>query len=145
MNYFTDGGISGRRVYSSTHYRTGVTQSYGCHSKSILRTGKLKWQLPTEFPPRVSPLVTKDVLFAGYIHFTEKTKANGHVSTTKSGVILALNKESSRKIWEQNIDAEIGQVGRSIASGTLFVPPGKNADRLKRCPQHGGSIIAFGL
>ena len=32
-----------------------------------LRTGKVKWQYPTEFPPRVSPLVTNGLVFAGYI------------------------------------------------------------------------------
>ena len=53
---------------------------------------------------------------------------------TKSGVILALNKESGRKIWKQNIDAEIGQVGPSIASGTLFGTDRKDPSRFKRWP-----------
>ena len=143
LNYFTDGGISGHRLSPPHTIELGLRN--GTIAAVDLRTGKLKWQLPTEFPPRVSPLVTKDVLFAGYIHFTEKTKANGHVSTTKSGVILALNKENGQKIWEQNINAEIGQVGPSIASGTLFVPTEKIRVDSRDGPQHGGSIIAFGL
>ena len=143
LNYFTDGGISGHRVSPPHTIELGLRN--GTIAAMDLRTGKLKWQLPTEFPPRVSPLVTKDVLFAGYVHFTEKTRANGHVSTTKSGVILALNKENGQKIWEYNINAEIGQVGPSIANGLLFVPTEKIRVDSKDSSRHGGSIVAFGL
>lgn len=83
-------------------------------------------------------MVTNDIVFAGYIPFTEKAKGkatNQDVTTTESGVILALDKETGEKLWEYNVDAPIGQVGPSIANGMLFVPTGKIQ----------GSIIAFGL
>ena len=88
-----------------------------------LRNGEIKWQYQTEFPPRVSPLVTNDIVFTGYIPFTEKTRANSnHTTTTSSGVILALDKETGEKLWEYNVNASIGQVGPSIGNGMLFVP-----------------------
>jgi outer membrane protein assembly factor BamB len=95
-------------------------------------------------------LVTNDIVFAGYIPFTEKTKGkatNQHITTTKSGVILALDKETGEKLWEYNVDAPIGQVGPSIANGMLFVPTGKIQGQPKDTSLRGGkgSIIAFGL
>jgi alcohol dehydrogenase (cytochrome c) len=50
-----------------------------------LMTGEIKWQLQTKYPPMVSPLVTNDILFAGYIPFAKNMK---------TGVILVLDKET---------------------------------------------------
>ena len=77
-----------------------------------LRTGKIKWQYQTEFPPRVSPLVTGDIVFAGYIPFTEKAKVHQPhgIKTQKAGVILALDKETGKKLWEFNVNAPIGEL-----------------------------------
>lgn len=55
-------------------------------------------ELDTEFPPRVSPLVTNDILFTGYIPYDGKIK---------SGIILALDKQTGSKLWEFNVDAPI--------------------------------------
>jgi alcohol dehydrogenase (cytochrome c) len=101
-----------------------------------LRNGNIKWQYQTEFPPRVSPLVTNGIVFTGYIPFTEKTK---------SGVILALDKETGKKLWEYNVNAAIGQVGPSTGNGTLFVPTDKLQTQAKGTSRVGGSIVAFGL
>jgi hypothetical protein len=38
----------------------------------------------TQFPPRISPLVTDDIVFADYIPFTEKANAK-----TKSNIATA--------------------------------------------------------
>ncbi|HEY7082464.1 MAG TPA: PQQ-binding-like beta-propeller repeat protein, partial [Nitrososphaeraceae archaeon] len=141
LNYFTDGGISGHRVSPPHTIELGLRN--GTIAALDLRTGKIKWELPTEFPPRISPLVTRDLLFAGYIHFLEKTRANGHISTTKSSIILALDKENGQKLWEGDINAEVGQVGPSIANGILFIPTDKIQSDSKNGPRHGGSIIAF--
>jgi glucose dehydrogenase len=146
VNYFTD-GIAGHKI-AAPH-----TIENGLHNGTIiamdLRTGKIKWQYQTDFPPRVSPLVTNDIVFAGYIPFTEKTKGKAttatptHTINTKSGVILALNKETGEKLWEYNLNAPIGQVGPSIGDGMLFVPTGKIQGQPKGGGQ--GSIVAFGL
>jgi alcohol dehydrogenase (cytochrome c) len=146
VNYFTD-GIAGHKI-AAPH-----TIENGLHNGTIiamdLRTGKIKWQYQTDFPPRVSPLATNDIVFAGYIPFTEKTKGKAttatptHTINTKSGVILALNKETGEKLWEYNLNAPIGQVGPSIGDGMLFVPTGKIQGQPKGGGQ--GSIVAFGL
>jgi len=146
VNYFTD-GIAGHKI-AAPH-----TIENGLHNGTIiamdLRTGKIKWQYQTDFPPRVSPLVTNDIVFAGYIPFTEKTKGKAttatptHTINTKSGVILALNKETGEKLWEYNLNAPIGQVGPSIGDGMLFVPTGKIQGQPKGGGQ--GSIVAFVL
>ena len=110
----------------------------------------------TEFPPRVSPLVTDNIVFAGYIPFTEKAKSSTTTTTTaispnptrtiKSGVILALDKQTGKKLWEYNVNAPISIVGPSIGNGMLFVPTGKiQAQQVKGIPKGEGSIVAFGL
>jgi outer membrane protein assembly factor BamB len=84
-------------------------------------------------------------VFAGYIPFTEKTKGN-HTSTTKTGVILALDKDTGKKLWEYNVNAPIGEVGPSIGDGLLFVPTGKIQSQQKGTTTKAeGSIIAFGI
>lgn len=148
LNYFTDsygndGGIrvAGHTVPAPHTIERGL--SNGTIVAMDLRTGKVRWQYPTEFPPRVSPLVTDGVLFAGYIPFTEKAKGN-HTTTTKSGVILALDKHTGKKLWEHNVNAPIGHVGPSIGNGMLFVPTGEIQGQTKGTPKE-GSIVAFGL
>jgi outer membrane protein assembly factor BamB len=109
-------------------------------------------------------LVTNGLVFAGYIPFTEKTKiestanaVNNNTTTTttqpssatithtvKSGVILALDRQTGKKVWEFDLDAPIGAVGPSIGDGMLFVPTGK-IQGLSKEDGGGGSIVAFGL
>ncbi|MFZ0328415.1 MAG: PQQ-binding-like beta-propeller repeat protein [Nitrososphaeraceae archaeon] len=144
VNYFTD-GIAGHKI-TAPH-----TIQDGLHNGTIvamdLRTGKIKWQYQTEFPPRVSPLVTNNIVFVGYIPFTEKTKTgSNHARTTSYGIILALDKETGKKLWEYDLRAPIGQVGASIGDGLLFVPTGKvQNNQPKGSANRGGSIAAFGL
>jgi outer membrane protein assembly factor BamB len=100
-----------------------------------INTGEIKWQLQTKYPPRISPLVTNDILFAGYIPFAKNLK---------TGVILALDKETGDRLWESNVNAPISPVGPSVGDGMLFVPTG----RMQGLPKDGtiqGSIVAFGL
>lgn len=156
VNYFTD-GIKGYRV-PAPH-----TIELGLHNGTIdaidIRTGKTKWEYPTAFPPRVSPLVTNDLVLAGYIPFTEKIKTKSTIdsdvttnttqprkiiSTVKTGVLLALDKQTGKKLWEFHLDAPIGVVGPSIGNGMMFVPTGK-IQGLSKERGGGGSIVAFGL
>jgi alcohol dehydrogenase (cytochrome c) len=138
LNYLTD-GISGRVVAGPNTF--GLGSYNGTIMALDLMTGKIKWQYQTQFPTRVSPLVTDDVVFAAYIPYTEKTK---------SGIILALDKRTGNKLWEFDVNAPIGQVGPSIGDGMLFVPTGKGKmkDAIQGLPKGekiGGSIVAFGL
>jgi len=144
LNYFTDSGVAGHRIAAPHTIDLGLRN--GTIAAMDLRTGKVKWQSETEFPPRVSPLVTNDIVFAGYIPFTEKTKSNHHTSSTiRSGVILALDKKTGQKLWEYNVNAQIGEVGPSIGNGLLFVPTDKIQVQSKNMPRGGGSIVAFGI
>ena len=140
VNYFTD-GIAGHKIAAPHTIKQGHLN--GTIIAMDLRTGNIKWQYPTAFPPRVSPLVTNDIVFTGYIPFTENAKSRtNHVKTTSSGVILALDKETGEKLWEYDVNGPIGQVGPSIGNGMLFVP----TDVSKEKGGGGdGAIVAFGL
>jgi alcohol dehydrogenase (cytochrome c) len=85
-------------------------------------------------------------VFTGYAPFTEKTRANSnHTTITSSGIILALDKETGQKLWEYEVNAQIGQVGPSVGNGMLFVPTDKLRVQSKDAPKAEGSIVAFGL
>jgi alcohol dehydrogenase (cytochrome c) len=143
VNIFTN-GISGYKIPAPHTIEQGLRN--GTVVALDLRTGKIKWQYQTEFPPRVSPLVTGDIVFAGYIPFTEKAKTSPTthgIKTQKAGVILALDKETGKKLWEFNVNAPIGDVGPSVGDGMLFVPTGK-IEGLPREERVGGSVVAFG-
>jgi outer membrane protein assembly factor BamB len=153
VNYFTDTGVAGHRVAAPHTIDVGLRN--GTIAAMDLRTGKIKWQYQTEFPPRVSPLVTDDIVFAGYIPFTEKAKSRSSTETAmptnptkaiKSGVVLALDKQTGKKLWEYNVNATISLVGPSMGNGMLFVPTGKiQGQQPKGIPKAEGSIVAFGL
>jgi alcohol dehydrogenase (cytochrome c) len=154
VNYFTDNGVAGHRVAASHTIDLGLRN--GTIAAVDLGTGKIKWQYQTDFPPRVSPLVTDDIVLAGYIPFTEKAKSKSkssitaiptnHTRTVKSGVILALDKKTGKRLWEYDVNAPISPVGPSVGSGMLFVPTGKIQGQLsKHMPKAEGSIVAFGL
>jgi alcohol dehydrogenase (cytochrome c) len=143
VNIFTN-GISGYKIPAPHTIEQGLRN--GTVVALDLRTGKIKWQYQTEFPPRVSPLVTGDIVFVGYIPFTEKAKTSSTthgIKTQKAGVILALDKETGKKLWEFNVNAPIGDVGPSVGDGMLFVPTGK-IEGLPREERVGGSVVAFG-
>jgi alcohol dehydrogenase (cytochrome c) len=144
LNYFTDGGIAGHKVAAPHTIKQGLRN--GTIIAIDLRNGEIKWQYQTEFPPRVSPLVTDDIVFTGYLPFTEKTRAkSNHTTTTSSGIILALDQETGEKLWEYNVNASIGAVGPSIGNGMLFVPTDEIKVQSKGMPVGEGSIVAFGL
>jgi glucose dehydrogenase len=108
-----------------------------------IKTGKIKWQHPTEFPTWVSPLVTNGIVFSGHITATGKPyKFNdfGAPSQTpliSSGIIMALDKDTGKTLWQYNVGAPIGIGGPSIGhGGMLFVTTGNPA---------GDYVVAFGL
>ena len=118
MNYFTD-GIAGHKIAAPHTIKQGHLN--GTIVAIDLRNGNIKWQYQTEFPPRVSPLVTGNIVFVGYTPFTEKTQVKtNHTKTTTTGVILALDKKTGEKLWEYDVNALIPQGGPSIGNGMLF-------------------------
>jgi alcohol dehydrogenase (cytochrome c) len=132
LEFFTD-GLSGHKKAAPGTIEQGLKNGT-IYAIDIL-TGKIRWEIDTEFPPRVSPLVTNDLLFVGYIPYERQTK---------SGTILALDKQNGSKLWEFNVDAPIAPVGPSIAQGLLFVPTGKLISNPAQSTSSGeGSLIAF--
>jgi alcohol dehydrogenase (cytochrome c) len=114
-----------------------------------IKTGKIKWQHPTEFPTWVSPLVTNGIVFSGHITATGKPyKFNdfGAPSQTpliSSGIIMALDKDTGKTLWQYNVGAPIGIGGPSIGHrGMLFVTTGIPVDISSNT---GGYVVAFGL
>lgn len=132
LEFFTD-GLSGHKKAAPNTIEQGLKNGT-IYAIDIL-TGKIKWEFDTEFPPRVSPLVTNDIVFTGYIPYERQTK---------SGTILALDKLNGTKLWEFNVDAPIAPVGPSVANGLLFVPTGKLVSNPAQSSSSGeGSLIAF--
>jgi len=132
LDFFTD-GLSGHKKAAPDTIEQGLKNGT-IYAIDIL-TGKIKWKFDTEFPPRVSPLVTNGLLFTGYIPYERQIK---------SGTILALDKQNGSKLWEFNVNAPIAPVGPSVANGLLFVPTGKLVSNPARSSTSGeGSLIAF--
>jgi len=59
-----------------------------------------------------------------------------------SGIIMALDKDTGKKLWEFNVGAPVGIGGPSIGHGMLFVTTGSPAEVGSN---KGGYIVAFGL
>ncbi len=113
-----------------------------------LRTGQIKWQHKTEFPTWVSPLVTNGLVFSGQVTpmrkpYTVNTfGAPLDTPIEPSGIIMALDKDTGKVLWEFNVGSPIGIGGPSIGHGMLIVPTGTPSETQA---QKSGSIVAFGL
>lgn len=143
---FYEQGINGYEVPAINSTKNGLGN--GTIIAMDIKTGKIKWEHPTEFPTWVSPLVSNGVVFAGHITAIGKPYtvnvfgAPLESPLLPSGIIMALDKDTGKTIWQFNVGAPIGISGPSLAHGMLFVPIGSDAESKM---QHLGSIIAFGL
>jgi alcohol dehydrogenase (cytochrome c) len=133
LNFFTD-GLSGHKEDPENSIEQGLVNGtiYALDKKS----GFIKWKIDTEYPPRVSPLVSNGVVYTGYIKFGENER---------TGIMMALDNNTGEKLWEYDVQGSISPVGASIGNGMLFVPTDKvslssNEDDEN---QIGGSIVAF--
>ena len=114
-----------------------------------IKTGKIKWVYPTEFPSWTSPTVTNGLVFSGLMTAIGKPyKFNEFGAPTvtplyPSGVIFALDKDTGKKLWDFNVGAPIGVGGPSIGHGMLLVTTGAPASA--GTENKGGDVIAFGL
>lgn len=114
-----------------------------------IKTGKIKWIYPTEFPPWTSPTITNGLVFAGHMTATGKPYQFGEFGAptvtplNPSGIIFALDKDTGKKLWEFNVGAPIGVEGPSIGHGILLVTTGAPASA--GLANKGGDVIAFGL
>ncbi len=113
-----------------------------------LATGKVKWQHKTEFPTWVSPVVTNGVIFSGHVtpmgkpYTANVFGAPLETPIEPSGIIMALDKDTGKVLWEFNVGSPIGIGGPSMGHGMLLVPTGTPSETQA---QKSGSIVAFGL
>ena len=139
-------GSSGKVVPAFDAIQNGVGN--GTVVAIDMKTGAIKWLFPTEFPTWTSPAVTNGVVFSGHITATGTPyEANDFGAPTKtplnpSGVIIALDKDTGKLLWQFNVGAPIGIGGPSVGDGMLLVTTGSPAEI---GANKGGDIIAFGL
>jgi outer membrane protein assembly factor BamB len=132
FNFFVK-GTSGHAVSVFDAIANGV--SNGTITAVDMKTGKVKWVHPTQglFLTWVSPLVTNGVVFSGHITaIGEPYKYNDFGAPTdtqlvSSGIIIAIDKDTCKSLWEFNVGAPIGIDGPSIGHGMLFVTTGSHA------------------
>jgi alcohol dehydrogenase (cytochrome c) len=112
-----------------------------------LKTGKTKWVYPTEFPTWVSPLVTNGIVFGGHITGIGKPYKYDVFGTpyktplVANGIIMALDKQTGKKLWEFRVGSPVGVGGPSAGNGMLYVPTGSHEIPALKT----GGIVAFGL
>ncbi|MGA9099011.1 MAG: PQQ-binding-like beta-propeller repeat protein [Methanotrichaceae archaeon] len=112
-----------------------------------IKTGNIKWQVKTEFPTWCSPLVTNGVVFAGHVTsmgvpYNYSSDFGGPTETPQisSGILMALDADTGKELWEFNVGAQVAIGGPSIGNGMLLVPTGGG-----QTTNAGGYIVAFGL
>jgi outer membrane protein assembly factor BamB/plastocyanin len=145
FNYFKQkSGTSGHLVPAFDAIENGLGN--GTITAVDLKTGVIKWTYPTKYPTWVSPLVSGGVVFSGHITGTgypyeyNTFGAPTNTPLIPSGIILALDKNSGKKLWEFNVGSPIGIGGPSIGHGLLLVPTGSPAEIESN---KGGYIVAF--
>ena len=111
------------------------------------KTGNIKWQVKTEFPTWCSPLVTNGVVFTGHVTsmgvpYDYSTDFAGPTETPQisSGILMALDADTGKELWEFNVGAQVAIGGPSIGNGMLLVPTGGG-----QTTNAGGYIVAFAL
>jgi outer membrane protein assembly factor BamB len=112
-----------------------------------LRTGNIKWKYEADFPIWASPLVTNGIVFSGHVTATGAPykfdpESGDPVDTPliPSGILVALDADTGKLLWQFNVGAPVGLGGPSIGNGLLLVPTGSGLT-----PNEGGYIVAFEL
>jgi alcohol dehydrogenase (cytochrome c) len=112
-----------------------------------LRTGNIKWEHKTDFPIWASPLVTNGVVFSGHVtavgtpyKFDPESGDPVDTPLIPSGILIALDADTGKLLWQFNVGAPVGLGGPSIGNGLLIVPTGSG-----QTPNDGGYLVAFGL
>ena len=94
LNFFTD-GLSGHKEDPENSIEQGLVNDtiHALDKKS----GVIKWKMDIDYPPRVSPLVSKGVVYTGYIKFGENDR---------TGIILALDKNTEENFGNMMFEAQ---------------------------------------
>jgi glucose dehydrogenase len=145
FNFFVHGS-SGNVVPAFDSIKNGVGN--GTITAVDMATGKIKWVHPTDFPTWASPAVSNGVVFSGHITATgtpysyNDFGAPSKTPLNPSGVVIALDKDTGKELWEFNVGAPLGVGGPSLGHGMLLVTTGSPAEVEAN---KGGDIVAFGL
>jgi alcohol dehydrogenase (cytochrome c) len=112
-----------------------------------IKTGKVNWKVDTEFPTWSSPLATNGLVFASHItdwgmpyQYSEDFGGPTVTPLIPSGILMALDADTGKTLWQFNVGAQVAIGGPSIGNGMLLVPTGGI-----QTPNKGGYIVAFGL
>ena len=145
FNFFSGPGTEGYLVPVFDAIENGIGN--GSIVALDLKTGNIKWEHKTDFPTWVSPMVTNGLVFSGQCTATGKPypySAFGQPTDSPlipSGILMALDADTGKTLWEFNVGSPVGIGGPSIGNGILLVPTGSGA----QLPNKGGYIVAFGL
>jgi len=145
FNFFSGPGTEGYLVPVFDAIENGIGN--GSIIALDLKTGNIKWEHKTDFPTWVSPMVTNGIVFSGQCTATGKPypySAFGQPTDSPlipSGILMALDAETGKTLWEFNVGSPVGIGGPSIGNGMLLVPTGSGS----QLPNKGGYIVAFGL
>jgi len=114
-----------------------------------LKTGDIVWEHDTPTPTWVSPLVTGDVVFSGYITppgtpYNSSTFGApiGETPEVVRGIIMALDKNTGESLWEYDVGVPVGIGGPSLANEYLLVPTGSEDEISSNTF---GKIVAFSV
>ena len=148
FNYFLNetNPIQGRLIPTINSIANGIGN--GTITAMDITNGSIKWNYTIDFPTWASPLVTNGVVFSGHVtpmgkpYTVNVFGAPIHTPIEPSGIVMALDKDTGKLLWEFNVGSPVGIGGPSIGHGLLLVPTGVPAETLA---QKGGSIVAFGL
>lgn len=113
-----------------------------------IKTGSIKWEYDTDFPTWCSPLVTNGLVFTGHVTATgvpypydSQFGTPTDTPQISSGILMALDADTGKELWEFNIGAPGAIGGPSIGNGMLLIGTGTGG----QVPNNGGYIVAFGL
>ncbi|MFZ3149833.1 MAG: PQQ-binding-like beta-propeller repeat protein [Methanothrix sp.] len=145
MIFYSGQGVAGRSLPDFESMPNGIGN--GSIVALDLQTGNIKWEHKTDFPTWASPLVTNGVVFSGHVTavgtpYKFDSNYGDPVDTPliSSGILIALDADTGKHLWEFNVGAPVGIGGPSVGNGMLLVPTGGG-----QTPNEGGYIVAFGL
>jgi alcohol dehydrogenase (cytochrome c) len=145
MIFYGGPGVAGRSLPDFESMPNGIGN--GSIVALDLGTGNIKWEHKTDFPTWVSPLVTNGVVFSGHVtaigtpyKFDPEFGDPLDTPQIPSGILIALDADTGKLLWEFNVGAPVGIGGPSVGNGMLLVPTGSGQTQ-----NEGGYIVAFGL
>jgi alcohol dehydrogenase (cytochrome c) len=144
--YFSGPGLEGRTAPAFDMMPNGLGN--GSIVALDLKTGKVKWEQKFDFPVWGAPIVTNGLIFCDHVTASGTPYTYtvfGQASDTPqipSGIMMALDKDTGKVLWQFNVGAPVGVGGAAIGNGMLLVPTGSPAEIASNS---GGYVVGFAL